>query len=644
MATQAEFVDFDDAGDIDPGTFSVIMGMYENIGREMMITLERSAWTSIINLCRDFSVGIADGDCNLVGVPDTALPCQAMTLQRIMKSTADFFEDEIYDGDVLMCNLAYLGNTHMGEPLLASPVFHDGELMFWSMARGHLADMGTPAYVPTYPYAKDLYSEGLKIPPIKLFEKGKLRKDVLELYLGNLRARSSSYGDLMAHVACTWRGKEQLISLLETYGSETVRKYTGALLDYTSRMVGADIRRMKPGVYYGEDWMDSNGYGTKNIPVRVKLTVEDDMWTVDLSDCPAQMIGTLNASLHGVTESAVVGTLGFCVDPSIPKNEGFHRHINLICPEGTICSATSPFSTQHSTTGAGEVVYRALLRAASGAVPDMAAAGSTLIQWSTYIGLDEREDANKLWSYANFNESGGGGAAKGVDGHPSMLEMGVAGAMTFMSTEMEEWLHPIVVQQQEVYMDAQGAGTWRGAPGVITRVKGHGSSEMDVFTACWGHENLSHGTVGGGPGVGGTIYTIDPEKPEIRHFYSGLGKFQLQKGWEYVVISSGGGGYGDPYERDKEAVAVDVRDEIVSPEAAKNSYGVVLDPITFQIDDLATTEMRHALQTERGPAPLNSPMEPGTSNLRKNLMTENDTFTDLDRDPRVDSSHDLYGQ
>jgi len=193
-------------------------------------------------------------------------------------------------------------------------------------------------------------------------------------------------------------------------------------------------------------------------------------------------------------------------------------------------------------------------------------------------------------------------------------------------------------------MDAQGAGTWRGAPGVITRVKGHGSSEMDVFTACWGHENLSHGTVGGGPGVGGTIYTIDPEKPEIRHFYSGLGKFQLQKGWEYVVISSGGGGYGDPYERDKEAVAFDVRDEIVSPEAAKNSYGVVLDPITFQIDDLETTELRHALQTERGPAPLNSPMEPGTSILRKSLMTENDTFTDLDRDPRVDSSHDLYGQ
>ena len=580
----------------------------------------------------------------MVGVPDTALPCQAMTLQRIMKSTAQFFDEEIYDGDVLMCNLAYLGNTHMGEPLLASPVFHDGELMFWSMARGHLADMGTPAYVPTYPYAKDLYSEGLKIPPIKLFEKGKLRKDVLELYLGNLRARSSSYGDLMAHVACTWRGKEQLTSLLNTYGNDTIHLYTDELLDYTSRMVGEGIRQMKPGIYHGVDWMDSNGYGTKNIPVRVKLIVEDDMWTVDLSDCPAQMIGTLNASLHGTTESAVVGSLAFCVDPSIPKNEGFHRHINLVCPEGTICSATSPYSTQHSTTGAGEVVYRALLRAAAGAVPDMAPAGSTLIQWSTYIGIDEREGANKLWAYANFNESGGGGAAKGVDGHPSMLEMGVAGAMTFMSTEMEEWLHPIKVKQQEVYKDAQGAGTWRGAPGVITRVTGHGSSDLDIYTACWGHENLSHGTVGGGPGVGGTVYKFDPKEPDKRYFYSGLGKFQLQKDWEYVVISSGGGGYGDALERAAEDVAKDVRDGIVSVGAAKTSYGVVLEPTTFKIDHVATADLRSVLKEKRGELPLTSPTKPGTSTLRQNLMTENDVFTDLDRDPKEDSSHDLYGQ
>jgi N-methylhydantoinase B len=630
--------------EIDPGTFNVIMGIYENIGQEMMITLERSAWTSIINLCRDFSVGIADDACNLVSVPDTALPIQAMTMQRIMKSTADFFEGEIYDGDVLMCNLAYLGNTHMGEPLIASPVFHNGEMMFWSMARGHLADMGTPAYVPSYPYSKDLYSEGLKIPPIKLFEKGKLRKDVLELYLGNLRARSNSHGDLMAHVACTWRGKEQLLGLVERYGPETVRRYTQELLDYTSRRVAAEIRRMKPGTYYGEDWMDSNGYGTKNIPVRAKLTVEDDMWTVDLSECPPQMIGTLNSSLHGSTESAIVGTLAFCVDPSIPKNEGFHRHVKIICPEGTICSATTPFSTQHSTCCAGELIYRALLRAAAGAVPDMVAAGSTVIQWSTYIGVTERADRNKLWAHCNFNECGGGGAADGTDGHPCMMEMGVAGAMTFMSTEMEEWLYPVLVKQCEIYTDSQGAGQWRGGPGVITHITGHGSSTMDIYTCCWGHENLSHGTVGGGPGIGGTVYVFDPADPEKRHFYSGIGKFQLPKGWEYVVIASGGGGYGDPLDRNPDMVAADVRDCIVSLEAARSDYGVIFETESHVVELAATRKLRAGMKQSRGPAPLNSPTEPATSTLRRRLMTEHDSFTDLDRDPTEDSSPDLWEQ
>ena len=127
-----------------------------------------------------------------------------------------------------------------------------------------------------------------------------------------------------------------------------------------------------------------------------------------------------------------------------------------------------------------------------------------------------------------------------------MMEMGVAGATTFMSTEMEEWLYPVLVKQQEIKTDSQGAGQWRGGPGVTTHVTGHGSSAMDVYTACWGHNNLSHGTVGGSGGIGGTVYAFDPAKPDERQFYSGLGKFQLPKGWEYVVIASGGWGLRRP--------------------------------------------------------------------------------------------------
>src|SRR5262249_3270481 len=147
------------------------------IAREMVISLERSAWTSSINLARDFSCTISDSSFNLVAVPDETLPIQAMSMQRAVKNTATLLHRDIHDGDVLMCNLAYLGNTHRGEPLFATPVFYDGELMFWTAARGHLHDIGTPSYLPSYPYAKDLYSEGLKIPPVKLYERGELNHD-----------------------------------------------------------------------------------------------------------------------------------------------------------------------------------------------------------------------------------------------------------------------------------------------------------------------------------------------------------------------------------------------------------------------------------------------------------------------------------
>jgi N-methylhydantoinase B len=634
---------------VDPGTFSVIAGTFDNIAREMVLSLERSAWTSVLNLARDFSCTISDSSFNLVAVPDETLPVQAMTMQRAIRRSVEIMERsgrEIHPGDTLLMNLAYHGNTHIGEPLLMSPVFHDGELVFWAAARGHFQDIGTPTYLPSHPFAKDLYSEGLKIPPVKLYDRGELNQDVLELFLTNLRARRSTLGDLMAHVAATWRGRERLEAFIESYGLECVKTYTRELLDYTDRMVGDEIRRMKPGTYHGEDWFDSNNYGQKHIPVRAKLTIEDDRWIVDLSDNVPQMIGPMNSTLEGCTEAAVVGTLAFYVNSDIPKNEGFHRHVDIICPPGTILSAEPPFSTNIATVGAGETLYRALMRAAAAASPEMAAAGSTMIQFTTYIGVDQRrardsEGREQLFAYSNFNECGGGGAALGTDGHPCMMEMGVAGGMKFISIEMEEWLYPVLVEQCEIYPDSQGAGEWRGAPGVITRVRGYECSPLEMWTASWGHDNVSHGVAGGHGGAGGTVYVLDPDRPDRRTFYSGHGRVMLPVGSEYVVIAGGGGGYGDPLERDPHQVRQDVLDEVVSDASARRDYGVVLVGTRLDVGLEETQALRDRLRAERGPLPMVLPTEPGSSTLRARLMTRQDEYVDLDRSVEEDGSMDL---
>jgi len=618
---------------IDVGIFGVILGALDTIAKEMFIAMERSAWSFVVNTIRDFSTCIVDSKFNLLAVPEETLPIQAMTVQRVVRSMWDFFDGEVYDGDILICNLAYLGNTHMGEPTVAAPVFFKGELMFWVTARGHMLDIGAPEESSDYPYAKDLYCEGLKISPTKLYNKGELNREFMELFLANLRYRSYSQGDLMANVAAVRVGRERLINLVDQYGPEMTKLYCEEILNYTDRMVGDEIRKMKPGTYYAEDWMDSNAYGYKNVPVRAKLTIKGDMWIVDLSDNIPQVPGGINSTLHGCTESAVAGSLAFSINPQIPKNEGFHRHIQIICPPGNVLHAQPPYSTMKATTSLADLLYRVLMRCVAQAYPEMAAAAPTLCRIAFYSGRDHRE-GDIEWAYVDFNKAGGSGAAKGADGSPCFLEIGCAGGCKTTSIEMIEWRHPLLVKQWEIIPDAMGAGKWRGAPGVTMSMLNYETTPVRVFQYASGQENVPHGILGGKPGVGGVTYAYDPKEPDKRTFYSVLGGYILPPGWVETTVASGGGGYGDPLERDVEKVREDVMDEFVSVKSAREDYGVVLYPKTYEIDYKATEELRDKLRQEREePLPVHSPTVPGTATMRQEMMGENDAYIDLDRSP-----------
>jgi len=618
---------------IDPRTFTLIKSTYHSIVTEMAISVERSSWSHLLSLMRDFSVSIIDRDFQQIVVADEILPGQAVSLQRFIKNMAAFFGDNIADGDVLLSNSPYLGSLHLGEIAVASPVFYRGELLFWTAVRGHMIDMGSPAPASTYPYTRDLYSEGLKIPPVKLYEGGKLRKDLLDLYLMNLRYRTLSYGDLLAHVAGTWVGKERLIEFVEQHGVDTIKRYTDELLDHTDRMVAAEIRKMRPGTYFGEDWVDTNSYGTKNISVRVKLTVRDDRWIVDLTDNPRQMLGGINCTLAGITEAAVASTLGYCIDPAVPKNEGLCRHYEIICPEGNIFHAQPPYATQIGVNVSGDALYRALLRAAFGACPEMVVAGSTHIRGAWFSGIDHRGGRDERWGFVEISEEGGGGAAYGADGWPCMGMMESMGANKFPSIEMVEWLFPVLVEQSEIYPGTAGPGRWRGAPGVQFAMRLDGSSPAEVYTITNGSENPPHGVAGGGPGSGAVTYVYPAAVAGQRVFYSSQGGFLLPTDAVYGAISSGGGGYGDPLKRDPDEVVRDVRDEIVSFVSAHDDYGVVLDKDRWQVDREATLELRERLLSARPELPSVSPTTPGAATLRARVMAEGDEYVDLDREP-----------
>ena len=215
---------------LDPVTFSVILNRFNTIASEMTLTMEKTAWTSVIALARDFSCAIYDAQARQVCMMD-ALPIHTNSLHVVLQEIARVFEDDIHDGDVIVCNHAYSGNTHIGDFVTACPVFHKGKHMFWSVTKGHQLDVGAfiPSSVPAS--AENVWQEGLQLPPIKFYEKGKRRDDVIRMYLANVRWQEWLNGDLMAQLGSIWNGRRRLVEFASDYGNDEIERYIEGILD-----------------------------------------------------------------------------------------------------------------------------------------------------------------------------------------------------------------------------------------------------------------------------------------------------------------------------------------------------------------------------------------------------------------------------
>ena len=286
----------------DPITFSVIMSRFESIANEMTLTLERSAWTSILALCRDFSCAIYDSVPRQVCMVD-AIPIHTTSLQLVLQEIANTFEGDVRDGDVYLSNDPYRGNTHVGDLVTACPVFVDGQHLFWAATRGHQMDTG--AFVPSSvtAEAQNVWQEGLTIPPLKLCDGGELRRDVLDLYLSNMRYREALEGDLLAQLGSIEKGRQRLIEFCGDYAADLVMHYVEEMIAYADRRMSEMVESMPDGVYQGEGWVDSDGTDTLNIPIRVKVTIEGDQIVVDYSESGDQAKGGLNGS-EGTSRAA----------------------------------------------------------------------------------------------------------------------------------------------------------------------------------------------------------------------------------------------------------------------------------------------------------------------------------------------------
>jgi N-methylhydantoinase B len=609
--------------DIDPITFSVILNRFNTIANEMTLVMERTAWTSIIALSHDFSCAIYDRQNRQVCMMD-ALPIHTNSMHVVLKEIARVFDGNIHEGDVIVCNDPYSGNTHVGDFVTACPVFYKGEHLFWSVTKGHQLDCGAfmPTSVPAA--AKDVFQEGLQLPPIKFYEKGKPVEDVIRMYLANVRWKEWLYGDLMAQLGSIWTGQKRILALLEQHGKDQLERYIDAIFDYSDDRMAAEIIAMPNGEYHGDAWLDSDGQGGTNILIHAKVTIDGDQAHVDFAGSSPQGPGS-NNSTQGVMQAAAGIPIMSMIDPTIPHNDGCLRHITAEAPSGTVCNAEYPTSTALATICPGDTMQIAVWKALSRGMPERATGGHPAIHCvPMFSGTDARSDEPKEWGSMVFNASPGAGAGVGCDGWPIFLSPAAMGGQKIISVEVSEMLYPMHFDKTEIEVDSMGLGEDIGGPGVVMQIRPtSGAMECNIFGD--GQMNPPYGTLGGTPGVGGGCYKENLTTGE-RTYYSAKGNLAVEDDEIWVGVSTGGGGRGDPLKRDPEAVLESVFDGMVSLKNAKAVHGVAINRATMTIDFAETERLRKKMQKARGPLEVAVPDRPGAGDWTEQRLRRGEEY------------------
>ncbi len=553
---------------VDPILVSVYARTFKSITDEMSSVVEMTTRSPILCEAKDFVTGLYDAEGNMLEQTEN-LPILAFSLAPVCKYIIDYYEGDFHPGDVIFHNDVFsLGNQN-NDVAVYRPIFHDQTLIGFSAVKGHQADIGGNVRGGYNPNAKEVWQEALRIPPVKVYEKGKLKKDVWDLIFANIRLDIVQH-DLRAQMGACKVGERRLMAVIEKYGMESFAAHKVALFEASRKMVQAEIAQIPNGVYKGEGmvYFDGHNDGTK-FTIRVSITVEDDTITFDYSDTDAQTDGFVNGT-YTSSASATILTFLQMINPDIPHNEGMIKPIKMIIPEGTILNAKYPKATtfgNHLCPPNADAIIRAL----APVIPDRVTAGWNNLLCSLTTGEDP-ESGDDYVDIGFMGLKGGSGAMKGCDGYDHIGMIDASGGILDQDYEMFEQTTPHVLAKHEYVIDSGGAGQWRGGLGVETEYT-IGSEDTQLVTFGDGDFEPAFGLFGGADSILNIIDLTYPDGtrvvPKNKDLITGV-----PKGTHYHQIAGGGGGYGDPKKRDRETLRREIRNGVISAQAAKDAYGL----------------------------------------------------------------------
>ncbi|HUE81559.1 MAG TPA: hydantoinase B/oxoprolinase family protein [Pyrinomonadaceae bacterium] len=571
---------------------SVMSHKLDSVAQEMGVTMRKSSHSPIFAEANDFACSVTDWNgeqiAQLAGIPIIGA-AGGFGPQEVMK---DFSKDEIQEGDIFLMNDAYRLGNHLPEMTVVVPVYIRGELLFFTVARAHHHDVGGPTPGSLNARHNSIYAEGIRIPPVKLFEKGKLNEGLMEVIKLNVRDPEVLWSDLMAEIGACNVGKKRLVEAMEKkYSNDEIRKVIEGVLAAAERQCREVIRTLPNGKYYGEFGMDNDGINDEPVTFRVTITVEDEDITVDYTGTDPQAEGSKNCTMATTYSGTHVAVL-WALSGVLPRNSGSFRPVKIIAPEGTLVNPRPPAAVGMCTLPPACAMMGAVLKAFGETVPERVPAGFFSVFTAGYGGIDPRTE--KLFIGWCFGALGGGGGYPHRDGDSFVAPISNYNGILVPNIETDEMNFPIKTLCHEYIPDTGGAGKFRGGNGVDYTIEFRGvNPDVSVFGD--GAVIPAYGLNGGMNGSLNEGY-LNRGRENEKQLSSNEGWNRAKSGETITVLSAGGGGWGNPLERDPIAVLEDVRNQMLSVEKAREWYGVVINK--EQVDISATKELRSKMQTK----------------------------------------------
>ena len=534
-------------------TVSVVQHRLHAIVEEMGEAMLRTAYSQILNSSRDFSTAICGLDGRLIAQAEH-VPIHVGALPWAARAITAFFAGDIHQGDVFLLNDPYHGGNHIPDLTVFVPVFDGDTPVFWAINRAHQSDIGGATHGAYNAGATEIWQEGIRVTPLRLYEAGKVRRDVLEMLVVNVRHPSDFRGDLAAMIGSAHVGERRLLALAAEFGWPTTHAAIEAVLDGAERQARAVISQWKDGVYKGEAVLDDDGHGIENIHIRATVTKSGSDLTVDLTDSHPQVIGFVNSS-HPNMQSAVAVALAYLIDPHTPKNDGAFRPLTVIARPGTVVWANPGAPVTLCTNHCGQEIMEAIITALAPACPDRAMAGWGRRFRIAISGNDPRTGKKFIWHL--FQARPGGGASPAGDGWAGGGEWQAAGGIKFGSLEVTEVRFPFLFRRHECRPDSGGDGQFRGGPGGILEMVVEIAEPALGNTAGDGVRHGAVGILGGADGLPHR-YTLHSDGLPPRAIKTKEVGLPIRPGDVFVIESGGGGGWGDPARRTAEARAGDL--------------------------------------------------------------------------------------